>query len=308
MKIRYISIILGLSISAYGSITVTASGSDSSESMINAEKKAVQKYQGELIQSISACRKVETKPTADVEDYDIVEIGRDNIKKSALSFSADYEYDVEPKEDVPEALENKCNELYAEELAVIEEARQDEIDRKESEKSSKARSRALNSFGSMFNFGIEAYGLYGYGAGAYAEFRPNAYFSLAAIGSYNKVNNLHADKEKVGETISKGSGEIISVGGEVKLLNILGLGYEQVQDSSYIGNNIGVIKRPTSALKVSVTIPYDVESPKDFFNGSTTPRFEVGIYYKQYNDTLLIDGEEQTNSYVGGVIVRVRVF
>ena len=162
-----------------------------------------------------------------------------------------------------------------------------------------------SNFGSRFNVGVTAFGLYGYAVGGYLEYRHNDIFSIYANSSYNQARISYDAEIETDPKEDILSQELITVGGEMRLFIFL-LGYEHVVES-VAQIKVKGINPPTSAYTFGIVVPYGKGSFDDIFE---SPRVEYGIYYKQFNDTVVVKSNEQekSDSFVGGIFLRLRVF
>lgn len=254
-------------------VRVTGIGSDANSADENAKLQAATTYQKEL----SNCDVIDV----DLDNYDIVDLEKNNITESADKYTAEYLFDVEPiNATVKEQLITECKEEYQ--------------DRKET----KETVEAISEFAGRFHMGLMGYGLVGYGVGGYAEYRHNDFFSISATGSYNSIENSVKSDPYSDTSTWETTGKIVSAGAEVRLFILL-LGYEHVLNYSAASDLIS-ISEPTGAFTAGLIIP---------LGKKLGDRFEGGIYYKQYNDEVTMSsGEEQSGSYMGGFLIRARIF
>lgn len=272
MKKNVLLLFLSLMLSAE-EITVTVHGSDAENADEMAQEQAVEKYQKEL----TDCSVIET----DMDNYEVVNLEKNNIVETGSEYKADYVFDVEPiNASVKRELLEECDE---------------EI---ESRAESRATKQAISDFAGRFHMGLMAYGLVGYGVGGYGEYHHSDFFSISVTGSYNKIYNsakssdLYSSTEEWNE-----AGETLSAGVEIRLLLLL-VGYEHVFDYAPTSDVISV-KKPTGAYTLGLIVPLGK-------NGNS--RFEGGFYYKQFNDEIIMNTESKSNSYTGGFIVRAKIF
>ncbi|MGB5964279.1 MAG: hypothetical protein WBF77_03375 [Sulfurimonadaceae bacterium] len=271
MKKTVLFVLLSLALSAE-EVRVTGVGTDESSADENAKDQAVKAYQKDL----TSCSVIDV----DMDNYEVITLDKDNVAESADKYTADYIFDVEPIDaSVKEQLLSECKEEHQ--------------DRRET----RERNQAISDFAGRFHLGVMAYGLAGYGAGAYGEYRHNDFFSVSVTGSYNSIDNSVKSDPYSDTSTWETTAEVVSAGAEIRLL-FLHLGYEQVLDYT-VASDVTSISEPTGAVTVGLIIPFG----KRFGD-----RFEGGLYYKQYNDEVIINGEEKSNSYMGGFIVRARIF
>lgn len=284
-------------------IEVQSSGVDPQEAEDNAKKLAVEKYQSQLMKNINACKSIDTKFEIDMDDYDISALSRDNTATTANGFNATYRFDVEANDGVDEKLDKACQEKSAEIKAAQLEAERERREAKKSEKEWNETKNSINDFGSRFNIGAEIYGLLGYGANGYFEYRHNEIFSISAIGGYSAAYNNFPTVEDPSKKSSKLSLETLSAGVEVRLLFVY-LAYEQLFDYK-LESGFNEINTPTNAISIGLLVPLDT---KMAFQTRETPRLEYGIYYKRFNDKFTYNGEEYSDSDIFGLALRVRIY
>ena len=291
---RLLLLVLGLSVTLNATeMTVRGVGSDQESAIEDGERKVYEKYHTQLVSQTEACKNLSTPVIADASDFEVFKLEVDGIVESDGKYEADILFDVEEKEGFIEQLETEC----------IAQAQKEKEDRKAAQETEETL-RAMSDFGSRFNIGLAAYGLYGYGVGGYLEYRHNDFFSVYLNGAYNNTEiSQDAAIETEPDVYTKAQ-EVITAGVEVRLLLLL-LGYEYVVDSATKENVIDVTK-PTGAFTVGLVVPAGALMKQGNIRG--TPRVEYGIYYKQFNDVIVVNGKEESDSFVGGLFVRLRVF
>ena len=275
-------------------VTQQGVGSDYDSALKNAMDKASLDNRNKILSEVKECSGMHLKTTPSEGDFVMFDLGANNTTESAGKFKADFLIDIEESDDLRDRISEECTKQREAES----EERADQQDWENTKKS-------VSDFGSQFSLGLTAYGLYGYGVGGYFEYRPNALVSFYVNGSYNNLV-ISQDAPIEGDpSVETASQEAITVGGEIRFL-FLFAGYEHILDSA-VQSNIIEVKKPTGAFSVGLAIPISMAMGAKWKDG-VTPRAELGLYYKQFNDTIIVKGIEESNSFMGGFFVRLRVF